>query len=436
MASTYGAAKAAEYRFLQDIDVLPSAEEMRQLEQASEWIIAAVRLACVAQQEKASVDIGGSYAKGTLAKSKLYDIDVFVRCHEEPHDVLKRLAPILQEVSEHHGMQLSHMHGSREYVRLHYSPQIVFEIVPVMQLRRGKDVENVTDLSYAHVAWVRKRLQRKKTLAREIALTKLFCKAQRVYGAESYVQGFSGYALECLIIHYGSFVCMLRALVRVKKGEKLVLDPARQYRTARQTMLLLNESKTRSPVVLVDPTWKERNVLAALSRETFARFQKAAQQFLCKPGAAFFEQKEVNGEELAERARRKNAKLVTVLLETQKQAGDIAGTKLRKFSNVLARQLSYCFRVVEQDFIYHGAHEAVAYFIVKRGKQLLQKGPPVSMKEHARRFRQQHSQVIVKKGRVYAALPRERSAREYLAKFLEQYAALVKQMNISWVRVA
>lgn len=425
----------ALYDFLQKMDVLPSAEESKQLEQASEWILAAVRLACVGQHEKASADIGGSYAKGTLAKSNVYDIDVFVRCQDEPHEVLRRLAPILQEVCEHYGMQLMHMHGSREYLRLQYSPQIVFEIVPVKQLKRGKDVENVTDLSYAHVTWVKKKLQQKKLLVREIALAKLFCKAQRAYGAESYIQGFSGYALECLIIHYGSCVRMLRALSRVKKGEKPVIDPARQYRNARQALLLLNESKTRSPAVLVDPTWKERNVLAALSHETFARFQKAGQQFLRKPSIAFFEQKEITREELAEQARQKKAELVTVLLETQKQAGDIAGTKLKKFSEVLARQLSYCFRVVGREFTYRGAHEAIAYFIVKDGKQLLQKGPPVGMKEHVRRFKQQHTKVLVKKGRVYAPLRIENSAKAYLSGFLEQYAVLVKQMDISWVKV-
>lgn len=423
------------YRFLSAIEVLPSAEERRQLEQASEWILAAVRLACVAQQEKATVAIGGSYAKGTLTKSKNYDIDVFVRCHEEPHMALERLLPTLREVSEHHGMSLMHMHGSREYVRLWYSPKIVFEIVPVMYLRRGKGVENVTDLSYAHVAWVRKKLLRKRALVREIALAKLFCKAQRVYGAESYVQGFSGYALECLVLHYGSFVRMLHALVRVKKGERVVLDPEEHYRTARQALLLLNESKTRSPIVLVDPTWKERNVLAALSEESLVRFQKAAQQFLTKPDAAFFEQREIRGEELALRAQRKNAELVTVLLETQKQAGDIAGTKLRKFAELLGVQLAYRCHVVEKEFVYQGAHEAVAYFIVKEGKQLMQKGPPLSMKEHARRFKQQHRHTIVKKGVLYAPLPRGTSAVAYVRTFVEQYAPMVKQMDISWVKV-
>ena len=425
----------ASYRFLSSIEVLPSAEEMKQLEQASEWILAAVRLACVAQQEKATAVIGGSYAKGTLTKSKVYDIDVFLRCHEEPHRVLEKVLPTLREVSERHGMTLMHLHGSREYLRLWYSPMIVFEIVPVMHLRQGKQVENVTDLSYAHVAWVRKKLLRKRALVKEIALAKLFCKAQRVYGAESYVQGFSGYALECLVIQHGSFMHMLRSLVRVKKGERAVLDPARHYRTARQALLSLNESKTRSPIVLVDPTWKERNVLAALSEESLARFQKAGQAFLKKPDAAFFEQKEVNGEELSLLARRKKAELVTVLLETQKQAGDIAGTKLKKFAELLGVQIAYRYRVIGKEFSYQGGHEAVAYFLVKGEKQLMQKGPPISMKVHARRFREQHANSIVKKNVLYAPLHRETSATAYLRKFVEQYAPMVKQMDISWVKV-
>ena len=54
-------------------------------------------------------------------------------------------------------------------------------------------------------------------------------------------------------------------------------------------MLNLNESKLQSPIVFVDPTFKERNALAALSRETFEKFKKASKVFLRAPSKRYFE---------------------------------------------------------------------------------------------------------------------------------------------------
>ena len=45
----------------------------------------------------------------------------------------------------------------------------------------------------------------------------------------------------------------------------------------------LNSSKLNSPIIPIDPTYKQRNVLAALSKETFEMFQKSCKEFLENP---------------------------------------------------------------------------------------------------------------------------------------------------------
>ena len=53
----------------------------------------------------------------------------------------------------------------------------------------------------------------------------------------------------------------------------------------------MNESKRQNPIVLIDPTWKERNALAALSRETFEKFQESLRKFMRKPGIEYLKMK-------------------------------------------------------------------------------------------------------------------------------------------------
>ena len=43
-----------------------------------------------------------------------------------------------------------------------------------------------------------------------------FCKVAGVYGAESYIQGFSGYVLELLVINYKGFKGVIRNVAKWK----------------------------------------------------------------------------------------------------------------------------------------------------------------------------------------------------------------------------
>lgn len=51
----------------------------------------------------------------------------------------------------------------------------------------------------------------------EIKIAKAFCHATGCYGAESYIKGFSGYALELLIYHYKSFQSFVKAMTKVNE---------------------------------------------------------------------------------------------------------------------------------------------------------------------------------------------------------------------------
>jgi len=162
--------------------------------------------------------VGGSLAKGTLVRKGEYqDVDIFVvfDCSE---DILK-LEKILKKIKL--PGKLKKIHGSRDYFQIDCG-SVLLEVVPVMKNKNPESAENVTDVSLKHVKYVRDVIKKSPKLAGEIMLAKAFCRAQRCYGAESYIKGFSGYSLEVLIIHFGGFIKFLKGISKGRSGKKII----------------------------------------------------------------------------------------------------------------------------------------------------------------------------------------------------------------------
>lgn len=398
-------------------------EEWNYLEKEAEDFVELLKGEIKKEKIEAEVFIGGSFAKKTLIKKKIHDIDIFVRFDWKFDNISDILGNIVKRIK---GFRIQKVHGSRDYYRIEHNKNIIFEIVPVYRINRPKEARNVTDLSYFHVGYVKKKL--KGNLIKEVLLAKQFCQAQRLYGAESYIRGFSGYALECLIIHYKSFLGMIKALNKAK--ERILADPEKHYKKNRDVLFSLNESKLQSPIVLVDPTWKERNVLAALSRENFRKFQEIARKFLKRPSGEFFKEHEINVENLRELAQKKKAEFLHLEIETDGQEGDIAGTKMKKFAEFLKRELGHYFEVVEEKFEYSGGEKARIYLIVKAKKEILLLGPPVKMQEHARSFRRRHYGVFEEKGYLFAKERINFSAKKFLESYKQKQSKKIREMKI------
>lgn len=356
---------------------------------------------------KADVVLGGSFAKGTLVKKELYDIDVLVR-FSHPADISQTLERVLKFMKK----KYMRVHGSRDYFQIRAAHNAVFEIIPVLHIPRPVKAENVTDLTYFHVSYVKKKI---KGLEDEVRLAKRFCQAHGVYGAESYIQGFSGYALECLIIHYKSFVNFLKAVAR---SDTILLDPAHHYKTKDEILVSLNQSKLKSPIVLVDPTFKERNVLAALNVNSFQRFKEAAIAFLKRPTENAFLKKETSVEQLTNIAARNKAEFVRITVKTNRQAGDIAGTKLKKFHRFIEQEITRWFDVIHHEFHYDEEKLGTFYLIAKAKKKIIKQGPPKHMEKHAKAFKKAHKKTFEKDGILYTTL----EPTESLAQMLKRYA--------------
>ncbi|MBW3012871.1 CCA tRNA nucleotidyltransferase [Candidatus Woesearchaeota archaeon] len=273
---------------------------------------------------KAEVVLGGSAAKNTCLKN--YDLDIFVRFYKNPDSDL--LEVVLKNVFK----KVERLHGSRDYFKIHHKG-MDYEIVPVLKILRASQAENVTDVSMLHVEWVKKHLKNPE----EVKLAKLFCKAQSVYGAESYINGFSGYILEILTVQYGSFMKMMEAVSRWKPG--IIIDVEKHYTNRKTLMKQLNVAKLQSPIIVIDPTQKDRNAAASVTMETFCKFILAARQFLENPSKGWFVKKKFSLSDVVRESRKYYTVLNVLKVEMPEGKQDVVGSKFLKVFKFIKAQL-------------------------------------------------------------------------------------------------
>ena len=265
--------------------VEPSQEELKVINESLEDFLEKVEKRIKVLKINAEVFVGGSFAKNTVIKKDYYDVDVFVRFDKKYKDdkISELTKNLLKNIKG-----ISVIHGSRDYFRVKVNSYFFIEVIPVTKVVKSSEARNITDLSYSHVKYINKKVKNKKILD-EIKIAKAFCYANNCYGAESYINGFSGYGLELLVYHYGSFLKFIRAISKISVNKKEVIDLEKYYRNKPTVLMDVNSSKLQSPIVFIDPTYKQRNVLAALSDETFEKFKKDCKKFLKTPLIKSFE---------------------------------------------------------------------------------------------------------------------------------------------------
>lgn len=415
---------------LSQLDFEPLKEDLSKMKKSTQEFLFLIKKAIKDERISAEVFVGGSSAKGTLAKKKVYDVDIFVRFDWKYEDISYLLGRVLLKACKNSKFKLKRVHGSRDYFQAFFS-NIIFEVIPVIKIKSPKEARNVTDLSYFHVNYVKRRLNQK--LKREVIIAKTFFHAQKAYGAESYIRGFSGYAIECLIIYYKSFEKILKELSKVK--DRLIIDLEKKYKKKEDVLFELNESKIHSPLIIVDPTWKERNVTAALSQETFKKFQEAAKAFFKHPNKSFFEDKSLDVQKLRNLAKSKKAEFVSIILETDRQEGDIAGTKLKKFSDFFKVELSRVYSIIQGEFEYTDKKSANLYLIVKPKGEITKIGPPLKFESHVKAFKKANKNTFEKNGFVHSKTNFKTPIKTFIEAWKNKNREKLKEMHITALKI-
>ena len=391
----------------------------------------------------AEIFVGGSFAKDTMIKTDKYDIDVFIRFAESRKFSTSKTSKKVTNYKKHEnisnltekllaGFNKTRIHGSRDYFRIKITPSFFVEIIPVKKIKNSKEFENITDLSYSHVIYIKRKLKSKKILD-EIRLAKAFCYANNCYGAESYIRVFSGYGIELIIYHYGSFLKFIKSIEKI--NVKAVIDIEKHFKNKQEVLMNLNSSKLQSPIVLIDPTYKQRNALAALSEETFEKFKKSCKKFLKNPKINSFELKKIDLEKIKKNAIKKKFKFVLIQIKTNKQKGDIAGGKLLKFYNHLNEEIKNFFEIKNKGFEYNNEKKAMVFFVVKGKKEILFRGPRVKDKKNTTRFRKKHKNVFIKKSRVYSKEKINFNIEKFLKRWKDKNKKKMNEMTIKELKI-
>lgn len=377
--------------------IKPGKEEEKRFIQATASFLKALNASLAAINAKAI--LGGSGAKGTWLSGS-HDVDIFVlfdlqKYGGKSEELSNLLEKTLNKVFPKE--KINRLHGSRDYFQMLYK-DLMFEAVPILKISKAEQARNITDISPLHSAWVEKHAAKLKN---DIRLLKQFCKANSLYGAESYLGGFSGYVLEILTAYYGSFEKVLKAAQKWK--EKEVIDPSKFYSTKEMALFHINASKLQSPLVVVDPVDKSRNASAALSLEKYLLFKELAKKYLQNPSEDFFEKEVITLNSLQKKYKGKGTiVLITVVPAEGKE--DAVGAKLWKVFEFLRERLQN-FGLAQDGWSWDKRPEALFYFAAKK-KELpefeIRVGPPLKMKPFVDDFKKKYKSAFVEGGRIKA----------------------------------
>ncbi len=355
----------------------------------------------------AEVVLAGSIAKGTWV-SKSHDIDIFVLFNKSTSEIDKKLISALKKKFD-----FEVIHGSRDYAKFNYKGFEV-EVIPLYKLDNAEEAINSIDASQFHINYVKAHITPK--LADEIRLLKQFLKANNLYGAETHISGFSGYVVELLIIHFGSFKKLLEF---IDKGVKppIFIDIEKYYNSMDEAIRVLGKHKSNSPLILIDPTNKYRNAAASLSYDTFAKFVFLARMFLRNPSEKFFKKKKITINEIEKLSKKRG----TLLL---KKKFKVKGNE-EIFYAKLNRKIKRIKSAIEREGISiysYGIVENYVYFEIetlKLSKMKKHFGPPVWVpKKHFDQFLKEWRKVYVDGTRIVTDVFRD-DVRKIVRRIIE-----------------
>jgi len=334
---------------------------------------------------EAEVSVQGSIAKNTwLAGEK--DIDLFILVPKEcGREAFRRVLEAAKKVS---GGNYLEAYAEHPYIQANIGGFIV-DFVPCFKLERAEDAVSSVDRTPFHTIYVKEHLSSSER--DEVRLLKRFMHGIGAYGAEIKVGGFSGYLCEILIMHYGSFLNVLKAASNWRERE--LIDLEGHYRGREKEALKLFDQ----PLVVIDPVDKGRNVASAVSREKHAAFIAASRRFLETPKIDFFFPEEIGVFPIEEAIRTMNSRGTSfIFLKTGavKAVPDVLWGQIYKSQRALRNLLlRNGFKILRDDV--WSDEETAVVFVFELHSRLLPAvekhlGPPVTKKRDSERFLRKH----------------------------------------------
>jgi tRNA nucleotidyltransferase (CCA-adding enzyme) len=380
------------------IRVEPSSYEKRKVKKIVKELIDKFDKAHNAKDIK--LEVGGSIAKNTWLPG-IKDIDMFLIFNYKKYSKKSsKLSDISESMLKKCFKNIIRLHGSRDYFNLQYK-NITVEVLPVLDIAGGLKALNITDYSPLHALWLKNILGEKSKIYTEIRKAKLFAKANKLYGAESYIKGFSGHVLEILTVNYGSFENFIKATTTWIHPKYIDVEDYHKGNT-KKINKILTKSKL-GPLVLIDPVDPKRNAAAAFNQDNFLRFIDLCNEYTkSKRKESFFKYKKTTIANLT-RAKPPKTKLIVLSAKPARAKRDLAGAKILKSFELIQRKLRNYGFSVKADWEWPGEGPAILwiYTTEKLPKTYMHWGPKkTDPKIHVEAFKKKYKPKI-KNNRYY-----------------------------------
>lgn len=225
------------------------------------------------------VTIQGSVAKDTWLPGGDRDIDIFIVLSRDYFNMIKDGSIIndLISIAVENNINWNIKYAQHPYIQFLIG-DFEIDVVPCIRINPGEKPLTAADRTPLHTEFIKSKLGQRNT---DVRLLKAFFKSVGIYGAEIKVQGFSGYVSELLVIHYGSFINVVKAISNWPI-KHVFIDMTGTYNERDAVR------KFKSPVIIIDPVDPNRNAAASISRDVLAMAIAASREFLRNPRTEFF----------------------------------------------------------------------------------------------------------------------------------------------------
>lgn len=365
----------------------PSNSEQKQLLKMSEKLIEEIEKIASRFSFSIKVRMEGSVAKNTWLKDSP-EIDIFMKVPTNiSREVFEKTClDIAKKATE--GYEQIERFAEHPYLEVIMNG-INVNIVPCYDVKQGEWI-SATDRTPFHTDFIKINLN--KQMEKEARLLKRFMKGIGSYGAEIKVGGFSGYLCELLILSYGSFLKVLKHASNWNEGT--IIDYKKYYKTIEDL-----QKKFSSPLTMIDPIDKGRNVAAAVRKEKLFEFIAASREFLKKCDLKFFYPENIEPLKSSELINSLNDRGSTIIFIKFNgvTVPDILWGQLYKSLKALRRMiLRQDFRIF-RDTVWSN-EKNLNVFVIEVENRFLPKikhhmGPPLNSKVNCDEFLQMHSDV-------------------------------------------
>ena len=345
---------------------IPNYKQRKKVDNIASQVFSLVNNEAEKQKSVVSVHFGGSYAKETWTSEKI-DIDIFVKFKTATTE--KNFEKIGRKIG------FDSLKKFKPYVRYSEHPFVEANIdgvgvnvVPCYDVKKGA-WKSAADRSTFHTEFMSEKLSGQ--MKDDIRILKYFLNINKMYGAEIAKQGFSGYVCEVLVYYLGSFENVLKKMAKLQRNEMIGESPR----------------KFESPMIIIDPIDRNRNLGAAISMDNVTNFILVARNFLKKNSISYFKEKSKLS---IPKGFAKNILVIQFIYK--KRSDDIIYGQIKRATNSIESQLNKeGFNVLRTDSLAYGENNHIAALIfllesISISKNEIRAGPEVFSSDFSSKF--------------------------------------------------